>query len=408
MSRPAPFLAAFSIRSFRFQWPADLLSSWALEMEVLILNWYVLVETQSVALLALFAGLQYLGSLIAPAIGAIADRVGRKRTLTVLRGLYACLALLVMGLEFAGLLQATYLFVIAGFAGLIRPSDLVMRNALIGDTMPGERLANAMGLSRTTMDTARMAGAIAGAGLLVALGLGVAYAFVAALYIASLCLTLGVAHVPSSADPGARPQPMRQVLDGLAYVLRTPAVLALMWLAFLLNFTGLPMVANSGLLSYVAREVYGLDASGLSHLAASFGVGSLIASIAMAATGGARRPVVLAFVGGVIWHFLLVGYGFATTKTEGLIVLGLIGVAQGVAMISMAVALLRLADGRVRGRVMGVRMLAVYGLPIGLAISGQLAAEFGFRTTVLLGAGFGLAMMAAIAWNWRRALFRDV
>lgn len=404
MSSRTPFLAAFSVRSFRFQWPADLLSSWALEMEVLILNWYVLVETGSVTALALFAGLQYLGALIAPAMGALADRVGRKRTLATLRALYACMALLVMSLDFAGALEPLYLFAIAAVAGLVRPSDLVMRNALIGDTMPGGSLANAIGLSRTTMDSARMAGALAGAGLLVALGLGFAYAVVAALYILSFVLTLRVAHVANE-DAAPPPRPLRQVMDGLAYVIRTPALLALMWLAFLVNLTGFPLVSNSGLLSYVAREVYGLDANGLSHLAASFAVGSLLASVVMAATGGARRPVVLTFVGAAIWHLLLIGFGFATTKTEGLVVLALIGAAQGFAMISMAVALLRLTDGRLRGRVMGVRMLAVYGLPIGLALAGPLVEGFGFQAAVFGAAGFGLAAMGAIAWRWRKALF---
>ena len=40
-----PFLAPFATRSFRFQWPADLCTAWALEMETLILGWYVLVQT---------------------------------------------------------------------------------------------------------------------------------------------------------------------------------------------------------------------------------------------------------------------------------------------------------------------------------------------------------------------------
>ena len=47
-------LAPFRVPSFRFQWPADLLTSWAFEMENLILGWYVLVETGSVVLLTLF------------------------------------------------------------------------------------------------------------------------------------------------------------------------------------------------------------------------------------------------------------------------------------------------------------------------------------------------------------------
>ncbi|RPI48233.1 MAG: arabinose ABC transporter permease, partial [Betaproteobacteria bacterium] len=38
-------LAPFRIRNYRFQWPADLATSWAFEMETLILGWYVLVQT---------------------------------------------------------------------------------------------------------------------------------------------------------------------------------------------------------------------------------------------------------------------------------------------------------------------------------------------------------------------------
>jgi hypothetical protein len=220
-------------------------------------------------------------------------------------------------------------------------------------------------------------------------------------------MTLGVAHVAAPGEPLTRPNPFRQVIDGLGYVMRTPALLALMWLAFLVNMTGFPFVSNSGLLSYVAREIYELDATGLSHLAASFGIGSLIASVAMAATGGAQKPIRLTFIGAVAWHLLLIPYGFAETKLEGLIILGLIGFAQGLAMISMAVALLRLADAQLRGRVMGVRMLAVYGLPIGLAMSGPLTEAVGFQTAVFAASGLGLCTMGLIAWTWRTALFRD-
>ena len=40
--------APFKVRSFRFQWPADLAASLAFEMEILVLGWYVLVESGSV------------------------------------------------------------------------------------------------------------------------------------------------------------------------------------------------------------------------------------------------------------------------------------------------------------------------------------------------------------------------
>jgi predicted MFS family arabinose efflux permease len=405
MKERTKFLAAFSVRSFRFQWPSDLLTSWALEMELLILNWYVLLETQSVVLLSLFAGLQYLGSLIAPGVGALADRVGRRRVLCGLRATYAALALLIMTLDFTGAIEPIFVFAIAAFAGLVRPSDLVMRNALIGDTMPTARLTNAMSLSRTTMDSARTLGPLVGAGLLVSLGLGVAYSVVALMYLVSLALTLGVEHIQAEDEPGPRPSPFRSVLDGLAAVRRSPATLALMWLAFLANLTGFPMVSNSGLLPYVAYDIYNLDATGLSVLAASYGVGALLASIGLAAMGGARRPVSLVFGGVAAWYMLLVAYGFTETQAQGMAILFLIGVAQGLAMISMAVALLRFTDARFRGRVMGVRMLAVYGLPVGLAIAGQLIDNFGFQATTWIFAGSGLALTTLIAFTWRSALF---
>src|SRR5215471_18527980 len=61
-------LAPFRVRSFRFQWPADLLTSWGIEMENLVLGWYILVETGSVLALTLFWALQYLGTLLAPVV----------------------------------------------------------------------------------------------------------------------------------------------------------------------------------------------------------------------------------------------------------------------------------------------------------------------------------------------------
>src|SRR5437764_15256589 len=85
-------LAPFATRSFRFQWPADLLTSWAFEMETIILGWYVLVETKSVVWLTLFGASQYLGTLIAPLYGVAGDRLGHKSLLLAMRSAYAVFA----------------------------------------------------------------------------------------------------------------------------------------------------------------------------------------------------------------------------------------------------------------------------------------------------------------------------
>ena len=62
--------------------------------------------------------------------------------------------------------------VCAAFIGLVRPSDMGLRGALIADTMPPASLTAAMGIARTTSDTARIFGALTGAGIFAAIGIG--------------------------------------------------------------------------------------------------------------------------------------------------------------------------------------------------------------------------------------------
>jgi MFS family permease len=98
-------LAPFRVRSFRFQFPADLLTSWGIEMENLVLGWYILVETGSVLLLSLFWALQYLGALLAPLFGMAGDRLGHRRMLCTMRVIYTALALTMMVLAFTDALH---------------------------------------------------------------------------------------------------------------------------------------------------------------------------------------------------------------------------------------------------------------------------------------------------------------
>ena len=142
-----PALAPFQIRSFRYQWPADLLTSWAFEMETLILGWYVLVETGSVLLLTLFASLSYVGTLIAPLFGVVGDRIGHRDLLAMMRATYALLAGTLMTLALTGHLTPLHVLVIVAVMGLVRPSDLGVRGALVATIMPA---ANAHIASRVT------------------------------------------------------------------------------------------------------------------------------------------------------------------------------------------------------------------------------------------------------------------
>ena len=397
-------LAPFQVRSFRFQWPADLLTSWAFEMETLIIGWYVLVETGSVLLLTLVGALQFIGTLIAPMFGVIGDRIGRRTMLCLMRATYAVLAAAMMGLGLSGQLTPLHVFGIVFLAGLVRQSDLVMRNALIGDTMPTGRLMSAISLSRTTQDTARIAGALAGAGLFSLLGIGATYIFVACFYLASLTLTFGVARPIKNTDDGQRASPLRDLTEGLSYAWKTPNVRAIILLAFLVNFTAYP--ATNGLLPYAAKEIYHVGANGLGHLVAGFATGAFIGSLLLVWTGGPRRIARFMLINLTLWYLLLIGFAQITDKSYAAAMLVLIGIVQGTAMISMSVTLLNAVSPRYRGRIMGVRMLAVYGLPLGLLIAGVLIEPLGYSFLIPLYCSVGLASVILTGMKYREILWR--
>ena len=54
---------------------------------------------------------------------------------------------------------------------------------------------------------------------------------------------------------------------------------------------------------------------------------------------------------------------------------------------------------------MGVRMLAIYSLPLGLLAAGSLINEIGFAATGTLYASAGLTLMLTIVLHWRADLW---
>ena len=405
-------LAPFRVRSFRSQWLADLSTSWAFEMETIMLSWYILVETKSVLLLTLFASTQYIGTLLSPVFGVMGHRLGNKRLYCAMRACYTTLAVLMMLLVLTGALTPLYVFIISSLLGLVRPSDLVLRYSLIGETMPSGGLMAAASVSRTTQDSARVMGALTGAGIVATLGMGIAYVAVACLYAASFMLSLRVggsvadradARTGSTVNTGKIDVPAtslwRDLRDGAIHVWRTPQLLAAMSLAFLVNLTAFPL--TNGLMPYVAKEIFHTDQTGLGYLAASFAFGALMGSIFLSRFGHALPPARMMIGFCAVWYCMALLFAHMPNLASGIPTLILTGCAQSLGMVPMSAMLLRNAEPRFRGHVMGIRMLMIYSLPIGLMIAGPLISYAGYRATALLYCAIGLVATAAIALRWR-------
>ena len=417
-------LAPFRTRAFRYQWPADLATSWAVEMEVLILGWYILVESESVVLLVFFGALQYLGSLVSPMFGVAGDRFGYGRLLWMTRALYAVMAALLGCLAASDLLSPTAVLIIAGLNGLVRPSDMVMRYALIAQYLPASQLMGALGISRITSDSARIAGALAGAGVVAMFGMAPAYLVVTTLYVVSFMLSLQVvsprkmesdttpitqtnvdAAAPASRSNRPSSSPWQDLRSAAVYVWHRPALMGGMSMAFLANLVAFPLFI--GLLPYVAKNIYGVGQGGLGWLGASFASGALLGSLVLSSNRvrlGAGRLMLIAGMG---WLVANAFQAQTSTLLSGMAWLAAAGFAQSLCMTPLAAVMLRATEPAYRGRVMGMRILAIWGLPVGLMLSGPMIEHLGFQFTMTSYALVGMALTLAIGLRWRQALWHE-
>src|SRR5258708_32067818 len=242
--------------------------------------------------------------------------------------------------------------------GPLGTGAIVMGTVLVGETRPNDLLVRAMGVSRTTADSARVVGALSGAALVAALGSGLAYVVVCGVYIASLLLSLnvGIKRLRVLGEEAETLSPLKALRQGFAYVWSTPDVRAATLLAFLMNFAAYPVVGS--LLPYVAKDIYGIDQAGLGWLIACFAGGALLGSIALSTYGAWIRPARTMVTCALLWFSLNFVFSWIASPHLGEVLLVVTGFTQSFCMVPMAVILVRTPHPAFPGPGIGGRMLA--------------------------------------------------
>lgn len=397
-------LAPFAVRSFRFQWPADLAASWAFEIEMLILGWYVLVESESVFLLVLYGALQYIGALVSPYVGVLGDRFGYKSLYISMRVVFVLLSIVLLGLAIADLLNPIIVILLSIISGTLKPSDVMIRFTLIAQTLAPRQLVGALGISRLTVDSARMAGAIAGVGIFTLFGMVGTYILILTMYVISLALSFGVAGRDAASIAAKAPASVLQDLKlGIQYVWHSPALTGCFMLAFWVNVFAYPLAL--GLLPYVVNNVFEAKETLLGVLGAAYAFGSLIGSLLISSNRIAMGAGRLMIIAGIAWFASGFLFAINNVVVVGVVLLMLVGATQSLCVTPLAAVMLRATEPQYRGRVMGMRILAILGLPLGLLLAGPLIDWLGFAWTWAVYSAIGVACAVSMIWVWRDSLW---
>jgi predicted MFS family arabinose efflux permease len=269
--------------------------------------------------------------------------------------------------------------------------------ALAPNLVPPQVLPNAIAISAVVWQAGSIAGPALGGYAYAATPWG-AYALAAALFSVALVAMLMIGKVPQPPRDTSR-HPIRQMIDGFAYVKGNRLVLA----TITLDLFAVLLAGATALLPVYARDILHVGSAGLGHLAAAPGIGAGLTALWFSFRP-MKTEVGLKMLGAVIlFGIATIVFGSTAFMPRDIAVeigIGALIVLGGADMVSVFVrqSLVQLhTPDAMRGRVSSLSQLTISASnELGEAESGFLAALVG-PVAAVIGGGVG-AIIITILW----------
>ncbi len=396
---------SFSVFNYRVWFIGALVSNIGAWMQATAQNWVVLTELtdNDAAAMGVTMALQFAPPLLLVGVtGWVADRFDRRRLLMVTQGLLFALAVALGVMILTGHMTLMIMYGFALALGIVSAFDNPARQAFVSDVVTRENASNAVALNAASFNGARMIGPAVAGIVIVAVGTGWVFLLNAVTFfgmIIALVLIRSHELLPRANTAGAS-----RLADGFRYVARRPDLIVTFAMVFLVGAFGMnfPIFAST-----MALE-FGRDADGFGLLSSILAIGSLAGALLAARRDRARIRVViggtLLFAAAAAVSSLMPGYWTyaATLMFTGFAVVTMLTTANGYVQTT--------TDPALRGRVLALYMaILMGGTPIGAPIVGWVAAQFGPRAAILVGAAAALVAFT-IGATWllaSRRVHRD-
>ena len=396
-------LALLHDAAYRRLWVTGALLGTMRWLEILGVALWTLAETRSAFAVAmmLFARMMPMVLFGVP-MGALADRVDRRRLLASGVGAALLTSVVLLVLVLAGALAPWHVAIGAFVSGTVWTMEHPVRRALIADRVGIERIGVAMALDSATFNATRMTGPLAGGAVYAVLGMPGIFATTAIVYALAVfgIVTLSMR---SAIRPDPRHEPFLPALgEGIAHVRASPVLAGVMIITMITNLFGF---SYTSLAPVVGERVLGLDAFFVGVLMSMEGLGALLGALVLAFV---IRPPVYGriFIGGALLFVAMV-LVFSASEHAALSMLALFLAGLGVAGFGSMQSTLLIANSaaEIRSRVMGVLVVSIGAGPPGVLLVGALGETFGSATALSMSAGTGVLALAIAAWTWQ-ALWR--
>lgn len=396
--RRLPALQSKEFRSYLF---GVFISNVGNSVQAWAISWHVYTLTNS-SLMVGILGLVRIGPLLLFSLfgGVLADHADRRRVMLVTQAGMALCALALFMLTTTGSITIASIYIIVALSAVARAFDGPARQALFVNLVPPAHFPNAASLNGVSWRLSDVLGPI-GAGILIASaqnsingGVALCYAFNFVTFVGVFVAVLSLKpQTPLNVDD--RPKTFRSVIysirEGLSFVRQTPVLRSAMFI----DFWATLLSGAEALIPAFASEILKLDAKGYGILAASSGLGALLA-----AAGLSVRPTVAnqgRLVVQMIATFGLftIGFGLSRSLVTASLCLALVGASDMISTVMRQTIRQLATPDALRGRMNATSSLFhISGPQLGDFEAGAVANAWGERVSIVLGGGLCVLLAA--------------
>jgi MFS transporter, DHA1 family, staphyloferrin A biosynthesis exporter len=382
---------------FRYLCAGTFMMSAGQWIQQVTLGWLVYELTGNSILLGALNGLRALPFLVTgPMAGVAADRMDRQKLMLRTQYVLIVTAVVMGGLVASGLLQVWHIFVFTLITGIAWTFSEPVRQSLIPSVVPKRELANAIALNSGGFNLMKVIGPALG-GLMIALFGAAGNFFVQSVAYVGVLVMIYLMHVPPIPAEARRSSALASLKEGFAYVWSTPAVLALMILAYVPRIFAVPYQT---LMPVFQKDVLRVGPEGLGMLMAAPGVGAVLSVLMLASFANRFRRQGLLLVGSIlVLGFFLILFSQTTSFPLALVVLVAAGGFQMLFLASTNTMLQLIVPDELRGRVMSLYMLDRGLMPAGALFAGVVAHFIGAPSTVATMGIIVIVLTLVVAWR---------
>ncbi len=391
---PGSMGAALSHQAFRRVFAGTFSSNVGTWMQnvILIELAYDLTDSSTFIGIILFAQLGPM-LLLSPIGGAIADRVNRRVLMIVIAAVQGILSAVLAIVATQDQPSQVLLVIVVAGIGIGAALNAPAANAILPELAGRRDLQGAVALNSAAMNASRVVGPILGGAAAAVGGAPFVFAVNAATY-GFVILAVGTAKADFSAKGERSESPFKQMLGGMREarsdrvvggVLLTIAIYSVFCLVFIYQ---MPRIAD---------QQFGLVGWRYTLLFSTFGLGAFTGAVSMGSWMTPFRRATMVRAGLAVFAVSLTVFALARNGWTGFPSVFVAGASYFVIVTALVTILqLRVSD-EVRGRVMGLWMMAWAGLvPVGGLLGGVVIDMIGMTPVLIAGAVVALLLALTV------------